>query len=320
MTDNPSKTWAFTLNNYTPKDIQQLKDLSKTYLVFGQEVGVEGTPHLQGMITFSKASRLSALKKINSRIHWEPAKSAEALANYCIKDQDYYIEDNRTQGTRTDLRAAAELVTKSGIKAVAEQMPEAYIRYHNGISMYRQVTQKPRTFKPNVIWVYGPTGSGKTRSITEITGVDNTWMSLSTLRWWDGYENQDNVIFDDFRGDFCTFHELLRILDRYPYTVQVKGGTRIFNSKNIFITSCMHPREVYHQRDDRGNSQCREDVGQLIRRIDHILYCTSYLFFFQKLKSILTINGEEVAGEEVYKVDKEALSQGSATTSKEHGD
>jgi len=84
------------------------------------------------------------------------------------------------------------------------------------------------------------------------------------LQWWDGYDNQDAVLFDDFRGDFCTFHYLLRVLDRYPMRVEVKGSSREFNSKRIYITSCYPPTEIYNKSD--------EDVKQLIRRIDEIIF------------------------------------------------
>jgi len=71
-------------------------------------------------------------------------------------------------------------------------------------------------------------------------------------------------LFDDFRGDFCTFHYLLRVLDRYPMRVEVKGSSREFNSKRIYITSCYPPTEIYNKSD--------EDVKQLIRRIDEIIF------------------------------------------------
>ena len=47
-------------------------------------------------------------------------------------------------------------------------------------------------------------------------------MSSRNLQWFDGYMGQKVVCFDDFRKDFCTFHELLRLLDRYPMDVPVK--------------------------------------------------------------------------------------------------
>lgn len=89
-----SKSWVFTLNNYTEKDETFLSDLEKTYLIYGREVGANGTPHLQGFITFKCTHRLSAVRKLLPRAHWEIAKSKDAM-NYCMKEGDYKIDDRR---------------------------------------------------------------------------------------------------------------------------------------------------------------------------------------------------------------------------------
>lgn len=261
MTSSTSKSWTFTINNYTESDIRKLTDLEKTYLIYGQEVGESGTPHLQGFLILKKSSRMPALKKIFPTAHWEIAKVACAAANYCLKDDNYTIIDNRAQGQRTDLAHAMELVRTGGLPHLIEQAGETYVRYHAGLEKISLYYQKPRTFKPIVTWIYGPTGTGKTRSVVE--KHDDLWISLSTLKWWDGYDNQEAVLIDDFRADYCTYHELLRILDRYPFTVQVKGSTRKLNSKYMYITSCYPPDQVY---------QTREDIQQLLRRIDNIVY------------------------------------------------
>lgn len=141
---------------------------------------------------------------------------------------------------------------------------------------YLSYNEVKRNWKPTVSWIYGPTGSGKTRMAIDKCG-DDYWISGKNLRWWQGYDGHENVIIDDFRGDFCTFHELLRILDRYAYTVEVKGGSRQLLAKNIYITCPYHPKDVYSSK---------EDVGQLLRRIDDIVH----------LKNGTQVCGTEVGG------------------------
>lgn len=41
---------------------------------------------------------------------------------------------------------------------------------------------------------------------------------------------------DDFYG-WIKYDDLLKICDRYPYSVPIKGGYEIFVTKNIWITS-----------------------------------------------------------------------------------
>ena len=37
-------------------------------------------------------------------------------------------------------------------------------------------------------------------------------MSAKTLKWWEGYDGHELVIFDDFRADFCTLQIILKFL------------------------------------------------------------------------------------------------------------
>lgn len=259
-----SRAWCFTLNNYEEKDVDYFRQLVCNYIKFGKEIGESGTPHLQGFIIFKSQYRLSALKKLNPRVHWSlsNANYLEHNANYCSKDMnDVFEADYRQQGKRNDIVAMTNVIKEKGIKGVIEEMPEMFIKFHNGIEKLYSRLQEPRMFKPEVIWIYGKTGVGKTKYIFD--HHEDVWISNKNLQWWDGYENQEVVLIDDFRKDFCTFHELLRILDRYPYDVAVKGGFRRLNSKFMYITSPYSPSETYENRTE-------EDINQLLRRITEI--------------------------------------------------
>ena len=82
--------WCFTLNNYTNEQSEQLEHILKSecrWFIFQEEKGEEGTPHLQGIVNLAKKQRLTGLKKIDPRIHWEPTKSVKASIAYCIKNE-----------------------------------------------------------------------------------------------------------------------------------------------------------------------------------------------------------------------------------------
>jgi len=51
--------------------------------VFQEEVGAEGTPHLQGYIHYKNAVALSTIKSWNPRLHWEQARSVVNSVAYC---------------------------------------------------------------------------------------------------------------------------------------------------------------------------------------------------------------------------------------------
>lgn len=286
-----SKSFCFTINNWTEDDVTILKGLESTYLIYGEEKGKEGTPHLQGYITFKKTYRLKGLKELHAKAHWEVAKTREAAIEYCKKEGKYSesgksieIKSNK-QGKRTDLEVAVDTVKLKGLKAMIEEHPKTYVRFHSGFEKLAARQAKPRDPKnpPIVTWLWGPSGTGKTRQVVE--KEPDLWMSGKNLKWWEGYENQEAILIDDFRGDFCTFHELLRIIDRYPYKVEVKGGSRELNSKRIYITSCHKPELVY--------DKCDEEITQLLRRITLVTHVGHTK---KVIKPAIKKNVTEVAG------------------------
>ncbi len=147
MTKKVSKTWCFTLNNYTDQDIQFFKDIEVTYLVCGQEGGApvsaplddprprtrldqerfesQSTPHLQGYIIFKRAYWFAQLKKLHKRTHWEAALAKDAM-NYCMKDQNYILRDNRTPGKRNDFAEKAEIILQHKTKRAMVTDPRLY--------------------------------------------------------------------------------------------------------------------------------------------------------------------------------------------------
>ena len=82
----PMRTsWVFTINNPTDDDDPSKWEGVK-YLCYQKELGEEQTEHYQGYVLFSSNKRLSALKKLHSRAHWEPRKGTHQQAvDYCTK-------------------------------------------------------------------------------------------------------------------------------------------------------------------------------------------------------------------------------------------
>ncbi len=85
--------WFFTLNNFTSKDILHLKmrfNEKCKWWIFEEEIGKDGTPHLQGNMSLKIKLRLTSLKKWDKRIHWEPTRNVEAAIEYCQKETVIY--------------------------------------------------------------------------------------------------------------------------------------------------------------------------------------------------------------------------------------
>lgn len=57
-----SRCWCFTINNPKMGD-NRVPDEKMTYMVVGEEVGENGTPHTQGFVILKSRTRRSALSK-----------------------------------------------------------------------------------------------------------------------------------------------------------------------------------------------------------------------------------------------------------------
>lgn len=255
-----SRAWCYTLNNFTVEEYKCMKLLKCNYHVIGKEIGELETPHLQGYIEFENPRALTALKKINARIHWESRKgSPKEASDYCKKEGSFWESGSITnQGKRNDIEKTREILKAGGgMRTVVEEV-NSYQAARMG-ELYLKYKETKRNWVPEVIWLWGPTGCGKSRKAFEL--CKEPWVSAGTLQWWDGYDAHEDVIFDEFRGDFCTYHNLLRYLDRYECKVPIKGGFRELLAKRIIITSCYPPDKVY---------STIEDKNQLLRRISRI--------------------------------------------------
>ena len=113
--------WCFTINHWTEDDKDRIEAAqalgSFSYIVVGEEVGAQGTPHLQGFCVMRKRCYRTALSKIMPRAHLELARgtAAEAAA-YCKKDGRF-----REMGQLPDVAAVAEAAGAAGGAAEKER-------------------------------------------------------------------------------------------------------------------------------------------------------------------------------------------------------
>lgn len=241
--------------------------------------------HIQGYIEFTKMFSMRKIKKLLPGIHLEKRKGTrEEARDYCMKDEkmierkEYQKWKNhgvRLKGTkpievgvykldcgkRTDIDRVRQSI-KDGKKLKDVIMNECVnyqgIRIAEKLYQYNSTPRDPAN-PPEIRWYYGETGTGKTKSVYDEFKTENIYSSFS-YRWFDGYAQEKVLLIDDFRRDYCKYHMLLKLLDRYPHQVQIKGGTIHINSPIIIITSPYHPKRTYQMYHI-------EDIEQLLRRI-----------------------------------------------------
>lgn len=258
-----NRAWCIVINNPTPTDEFGVKYLFKKaeYGICSREVGAKGTPHLQGYIRLSTPLSLQAMKKLLPRANLQVAGGSD-LENktYCSKDGDILIEVGTMseQGKRNDIKEIATLIKNKEItlEELMFEYPDMYVKYSRSFEKMFNAVMEARSTPPEVHWRFGKAGTGKTRYCVE---KHVSHYIKDNTSWWDGYNQQEAIIIDDFDNNI-PYRTLLRILDRYVYSGQVKGSYIQVNSPYIYIT-CEHRPDYYWQ----GN-----ELQQVLRRLTSV--------------------------------------------------
>jgi hypothetical protein len=272
-----SRSWLFTHNNHTEDVCTAVTALSLAcvYMIVGEEVGASGTPHLQGYLYMKEAKTLSSMRKKLPGAHLTIASGTpQQNKDYCSATgahvnkpgwQRLLVEAGTLPraGDRTDIENVRdELKDGANMRRIVEtatsyqsiKIAEVWLKYN----------EAERDFKPEVRWYHGSTGSGKTRAARDwLNSTGGGVYKPLSYKWFEGYDAHENVLLDEIRGDWCKFHEMLSLLDRYSHRVECKGGSRQLLAKKIAITSPYPPDSVWNKSF--------EDVQQLLRRIDEVV-------------------------------------------------
>lgn len=227
------------------------------------ELGAGGFLHWQILVAFSQKKSLRQLCSIlGTRGHYELSRS-ERAADYVWK------EDTRVEGTQFEFGCKPiqrndpiqweevwDNARRGNLLAIPPQIRVQSYRTLRAISSdFAQPVGMVRTC--NVYW--GATGTGKSRRAWDEAGVD-AYPKDPRTKFWCGYFGQANVIIDEFRGGIDVAH-LLRWLDRYPVSVEIKGSSIPLAASTIWITSNVNPRNWYPELD-------HETLNALLRRLN----------------------------------------------------
>lgn len=285
------REWVYTINHYTEEDLTQVRDLKCRFHVWAPEVGAQGTPHIQGYVVFKDQKTRKAVSSLLKRA-WLAPRSKHSTPEQC---RDYivgpYSKNGKTkphnpdavqvgtipeQGKRNDLNEfhAAIKAGKRGrdlstdFLAVRGKYPRLEQTLINEEDKQRAIGLFKDGIRPEVHVRWGEPGVGKSRYVYDKHGAENIYeLNLgdgsNRSVWWDGYDGEEVILINDFDGELG-WKYLLRLLDRYPFRMQVKGGHCWRLCKYIYITANHSPEQWYR----------KESYTPLLRRLDSVTEVT----------------------------------------------
>lgn len=202
------RRWQWTLNNYNDSERNFLQSLGQQlatplkFLCYGEEIGEQGTPHLQGYCEVTTMKSMVQMKTFlgSNRFHLAKAKGTQQHnILYCSKKRDEDAEPNEvycqwgrvtSQGQRSDLEAIRELIRDGATSLeIADQYFSQWCVYRNSLNVYRTLTLQDQTIakyplesfpenwrnivfdwtKTQIFW--GESGIGKTEFAKSVLGT-----------------------------------------------------------------------------------------------------------------------------------------------------
>lgn len=245
----------------------------KTYLI-AQEEHKDGTPHIHAYFSLTTRINYRKFDKIDAltgkRGNYQMCRSPKNVMAYCIKEDKNWlsnfdvVQKIAAMTSKKKYVGTEILLGKRKLTDLVNEDPSLLFdlpRWQRALDTYRAAVAEPRNHPMEVLIYWGESGTGKSKKAFE-ENPGAYWKTKGP--WWQGYENQETVIIDEFYG-WLEYDFILRLTDRYPMNVQIKGGHAVFNSKRIIFTSNKKWEEWWERA---------HDLEPLRRRISKVVHFT----------------------------------------------
>lgn len=205
----------------------------------------------------------------------EPIASLTGAHTYCAKEETRVngpwtfgeLPADLGRGHRSDLDHDGALALQGDLDSISIS---TRMRYDRGVAaLYKEGnrlrwSRKEREVEVHILW--GKPGTGKSRAFTNM--YDYPFKGIKFKRdgtiWFDGYREERAILIEEMAPGKVSYSELLQICDRYPYQIEVKGGTLYAAWTVVCITSNYDPKKWFPG----------EDFSALARRITSCTRCT----------------------------------------------
>lgn len=244
---------------------------------FGGKADKDGRIHCQFAIAFRDQCRAPQARRILGG-QWgpfngylEPAFSKNVWdyvtkADTRVAPINGYGNLTDDSGHRSDLDIVyAEIAGGAPLWDIMSRFPRQFMRNHAAISKLCAMYDRPRPYAPCTVEIWwGITGSGKSHKAFH--DYPEAYRKTIPGKWWEGYKGETTVVFEEFNPSEdkeLRLPELLKILDKYPYQVEIKGAALQLRANHFIFTTNIDPR-TWYQGHPQMPAFCRR-VSRVLR-------------------------------------------------------
>ena len=297
--DSQAREYQLTINNPLDKGMghQKIREILKAtpniiYWCMCDEIGTEKTYHTHLYFKSKNPIKFSTVKNKFPTAHIEKVLgTAQENRDYIRKEgkwadsekQETNLSDTfeehgelpkSRKGKRTDLARLYDMIVDGLTTAEILQINPDYMNYLNFIERTRQTIREDE-FKDkwrdiSCIYVYGETNTNKTRTYMEKYGYSNVYRitNYNGNAVWDGYKNQDVVIFEEYRSQILV-SELLTWTEGYPNcSLRARYSDNVACFTKLIFISNIPLEEQYPNVQEDSPATWRA----FLRRIQKVMY------------------------------------------------
>lgn len=249
---------------------QTAEHRAKYSVISDQDHTEEGQLHWHVLLQFKNAVARPKTKTG----HWERPKSITGAREYCLSKGPNHEErgqieiDTKSPEQWEAFKEACKVQTRAEL--IDGPFSRMYARFpkfaHEVHNTFAELSILDGELQNE--WIWGEPGVGKTRGVWEKYGYKNVYVK-SLNKWWDGYEDKEVVLLDDWDPTLKFMAFLLKSwADRYPFRAETKGGSMMIRPKKLVVTSNYSIEQCF-EGEDVDAMKRRFRVVHMSRAVDY---------------------------------------------------
>lgn len=228
------------------------------YWCMCDEIGEQGTPHTHLYLYSPNAIEFTTMQQRFHGAHIEDAKGSHRENRDYIRKDGKWRDDTKHETNLPDTfeesgelppeRNKREAVSTQVLDMIDAGATNAQIvrEFPSMMNRLQHLEATRQTLleeqyrnewrKLEVHYIWGKTGTGKTRHVMETYGYTNVFRVTNYAHPFDGYKGQPVLLFDEFRSSL-PIANMLTYLEGYPLTLPCRYADRVACFTTVFLIS-----------------------------------------------------------------------------------